>query len=150
MLVVLTLLALNLIGGRTAAIAQVIFVSVAVSGLIVLSVWAMILWFQSGDIPYQEPVSFNIKSLAFAAVLFIGYDLLNFTNGAGTKINVTSKMLSGIFVTGLLAILWGFAAYLYVSPERLAGACRAEAGSSRQATRRAVSPTGAALPALPG
>ena len=119
-LVVLTLLALNLIGGQTAAIAQVIFVSVAVSGLLVLSVWAMTLWLQIGTIPHQEPVSLNLNSFALAALLFIGYDLLNFTNGAGTKINVTSKMLSGIFVTGLLAILWGFAAYLYVSPERLA------------------------------
>jgi len=116
----LTLLALNLISGKTAAIAQVIFVTIAVCGLLVLSVWAIYLWFQSGDIPYQEPVSFDIKSLAPAALLFIGYDLLNFTNGTGANVKVTFKMLAGIFLIGLLAILWGLAAYLYVDPERLA------------------------------
>ena len=116
----LTLLALNLISGRTAAIAQVIFVTIAVCGLLVLSVWAIYLWFQSGDIPYQEPVSFNPISLAPAALLFIGYDLLNFTNAAGANVKVTSKMLTGIFLIGLLVILWGLAAYLHVAPERLA------------------------------
>ncbi len=116
----LTLLTLNLIGGRTAAMAQVIFVTVAVCGLLVLSVSAIYLWFQSGDIPYQEPVPFNIKSLALAALLFIGYDLLNFTNAAGTNIKVATKMITGISLIGLLTILWGFAAYLYVAPERLA------------------------------
>lgn len=119
-LVMVSLLTLNLVGGRTAAIAQVIFVSVAVSGLLVLSAWAMYAWLQTGEIPYNEPVSFNIESLALAALLFIGYDLLNYTNGAGTNTRLTAKMLTGIFVIGLLAILWGLAAYLYVSPERLA------------------------------
>ena len=119
-LVMLTLLILNLTGGRTAAVAQIIFVTVAVSGLLVLSAWAMYAWFQTGKIPSQEPISFNIKSLALAALLFIGYDLLNFTNAAGTNIKVTPKMLTGIFFMGLLAILWGLAAFLYAAPERLA------------------------------
>jgi amino acid transporter len=66
------------------------------------------------------PVPFNIKSLALAPLLFIGYDLLTYTNGAGTNTKLTPMMLTGIFVFGLLAILWGLAAYLYVSPENLA------------------------------
>lgn len=119
-LVMVILLALNLIGGRTAAIAQVVFVSVAVSGLLVLSAWAMFAWFQTVEITYEMPVPFNIKSLALAPLIFIGYDLLTYTNGAGTNTKLTPKMLTGIFVFGLLAILWGLAAYLYVSPENLA------------------------------
>ena len=119
-LVMLTLLILNLTGGRIAAVAQVIFVTVAVSGLLVLSVWAMVLWFQTGEIPSREPISFNINSLALAALLFIGYDLLNFTKPAGINYKKTSKMTIGIIVIGLLSILWGLTAYLNVSPERLA------------------------------
>ena len=119
-LVMLTLLILNLTGGRIAAVAQVIFVTVAVSGLLVLSVWAMVLWFQTGEIPSREPISFNINSLALAALLFIGYDLLNFTKPAGINYKKTSKMTIGIIVIGLLSTGWGFAAYLNVSPDRLA------------------------------
>ena len=119
-LVMLALLVLNLIGGRAVAIAQVFFVTVAVIGLLVLSVWAMLLWFQTGEISDPRPVPFTAKSIVPAALLFIGYDLLNVSNGAGSPSRVTARMLTGIFVIGILALFWGLAAYRYVPSERLA------------------------------
>lgn len=117
------LLVLNLWGQRVSRMVQVMFVTVALSGLIFLSAVGLIGW---GNLPQVAEAaghpSFNItRVVLLGLILFIGFDLAGLAKGSEEKSpsHLMGSMIAGIVLVGFVFILWGLVSLQYVSPERL-------------------------------
>ena len=117
------LLVINLIGRRFSEIAQVVFVSLALLGLLFLSTVGLSgLGNDPSATVTDSQSSFHITRAVLAApVLFLGYDLAGLTieRTRTRPFDVAKAMLGGLLLVGLVFCLWGVVSLKYVSPERL-------------------------------
>jgi len=118
------LVLINLLGPKFSETAQIIFVSVAIMCLLVLSIGGLCGWENVHSASENaNPSFFQIARAAlFAPVLFLGYDLAGMTI-EGTKthsFDLVKAMVGGLVLVALIFYLWGVVSLKYVSPGRLA------------------------------
>jgi len=118
------LVLINLLGPKFSETAQIIFVSVAIMCLLVLSIGGLWGWENVHSASENaNPSFFQIARAAlFAPVLFLGYDLAGMTI-EGTKthsFDLVKAMVGGLVLVALIFYLWGVVSLKYVSPGRLA------------------------------
>ena len=118
------LLVTNLLGQRVSGMAQIIFVVVAVSGLIFLSAVGLIgLGNASPAVNAASHPPFNTpRVVLLGLVLFVGFDLAGLTKGSKGDylVNLMGSMVAGIVVAGVVLCLWGLVSINYVALDRLA------------------------------
>jgi amino acid transporter len=118
------LLIINLIGHKFSETAQIGFVTVALLGLLVLSIGGLSGWENAP--PASEnanPSFFHIARAAMLApVLFLGYDLAGMTieRTGSHSFDLVKAMVGGLLLVGLIFYLWGVVSLKYVSPGKLA------------------------------
>jgi amino acid transporter len=117
------LLIINLWNQRVSEIAQIIVVSVAVCGLLLLSMVGFAGFFNgTHTVTTTGLASFSGVRVAFVGLLlFIGLDLSGLAK-QGIDMQPVHRALAmtiAVVVAGLIFILWGFVSLKYVSPERL-------------------------------
>ncbi len=111
---------LNLSDMRVAATGQVLFVGLAVGGLLFLFVAGFLEW---GNLPPPMPdgptamADFPRTALA-CLLLFVGFDLAAYA-GVGER-NPAKAMMAAIILAGLVLSMWGWVSAAYVPAERLA------------------------------
>jgi len=119
------LLGLQLLPARTALYAQIIFCTIAISGLIILIVSGIIQADQF--IPLKPAIEGNLtndpglKPFFLPLLFFIGFDMgINIWNESDQNAspNNTIIFLTIIFM-GIIFILWGYVSLLYVPVEKL-------------------------------
>ena len=113
------LLTINLLGQPVSEKFQVIFVMVAVLGLLILSVIGLT---GLGNTPstYKEAgLAFNIRAGLTGLLLFVGFDLAGLFNN-GNPVKLVKSMVAGIVLVGVVFSLWGLVSVNYVSLEKLA------------------------------
>ena len=117
------LLIINLWNQRVSEILQIIVVSVAVCGLLLLSMVGFA-GFLNGPhtVTATGLASFSGVRVAFVGLmLFIGLDLSGLAKQSHDiqPVHRALSMTIAVVVSGLIFILWGFVSLQYVSPERL-------------------------------
>jgi amino acid transporter len=117
------LLIINLWNQRVSEVFQVIVISVAVFGLLLLSIVGFA-GFLNGThtVTTTGLASFSGFRLVFVGLLlFIGLDLAGLAkqNNDIQPVQRALSMTIAVVVAGLIFILWGFVSLKYVSPERL-------------------------------
>lgn len=118
------LLAINLLGQRVSAAAQITFVAVAVSGLIFLSAVGLFGLEKASELvktPIQPFFSMT-RVVLLGLVLFIGFDLAaSVRSDRGMQATtLIGSMVAGIVLVGIVFCLWGLVSIGYVPLERLA------------------------------
>ena len=118
------LVLINLLGPKLSETAQIIFVSVVIVGLLVLSIGGLSGW---ENVPSASenanPSFFQIARAAlFAPVLFLGYDLAGMTieRTKTHPFDLVKAMVGGLVLVALIFYLWGVVSLKYVSPGKLA------------------------------
>jgi len=118
------LVLINLLGPKFSETAQIFFVSVAIVGLLVLSIGGLSGW---ENVPSASenanPSFFQIARAAlFAPVLFLGYDLAGMTieRTKTYPFDLVKAMVGGLVLVALIFCLWGVVSLKYVSPGKLA------------------------------
>lgn len=117
------LLIINLWNQRVSEILQIIVISVAVLGLLILSLVGFA-GFSNGThtgVTTNLPPFSSVRVAFLGLLLFIGIDLSGLAK-QGNNIHPVHRSLSmtiAVVVAGLIFILWGFVSLHYVSPERL-------------------------------
>jgi len=117
------LVLINLIGPKFSEITQIIFVSLALLSLLVLSLVGLS-GFQSVPVTSvnANPTFLGLTRAAlFAPVLFLGYDLAGMTIAINKTppINLAKVMVGGLLLFALIFYLWGAVSLKYVSPDKL-------------------------------
>ena len=118
------LLIINLWNPRVSEIVQIIVISVAVCGLLLLSLAGLTGTLnQTHTVTAADLPPFSSIRVAFVGLLlFIGFDLSGLAKQS-TDIQPVHRVLSmtiAVVVAGIIFILWAFVSLQYVSPERLA------------------------------
>jgi len=118
------LVLINLLGPKFSETAQVIFVSVAILGLLILSIGGLSGW---ENVPSASenanPSFFHITRAALLApVIFLGYDLAGMTieRTRTHPFDLVKAMVGGLLLVALIFFLWGVVSLKYVSPGKLA------------------------------
>jgi amino acid transporter len=118
------LVLLNLIGHRVAEKTQIFFVSLALLGLLVLSIAGLSGWENAPSASENaNPTFFHIARAALLApVLFLGYDLAGMTieKTGAHSFDLVKAMVGGLLLVALIFYLWGIVSLKFVSPGRLA------------------------------
>jgi len=117
------LLVMNLWSRRISGMMQVIFVVVALSGIIFLSVAGLVEWIKLPQV-VQTPdhIPFTESRVIFLGlILFIGFDLAGIEreNWGIPPSYMAGSMVAGIIVVGIVFLLWGLVSAHYVLPGRL-------------------------------
>ena len=118
------LILINLLGPKFSETTQIIFVSLALLGLLVLSIIGLSGW-ENAPLASENanPSSFHFARAALiATVLFLGYDLAGITiERTGThSFDLVKAMVGGLLLVALIFFLWGIVSLKYVSPGKLA------------------------------
>ena len=118
------LVLINLLGHRYAERTQIIFVSLALLGLLILSIGGLSGW-ENAPLTSENanPSFFHIARAALLTpVLFLGYDLAGMTiEKMGTHpYDLVKAMVGGLLLVALIFYLWGVVSLKYVSPGKLA------------------------------
>lgn len=116
------LMMINLLGRGIAEKFQIFFVTLALSGLLFLSAFALI---RSGNAPSMlEDIrpAMNLKIGSIGLLLFLGFDLVGFTNEKrGEKgFLLVKSMITGILLAGTVFCLWSLASVIHVPLSKLA------------------------------
>ncbi|MDY6791784.1 MAG: APC family permease [Thermodesulfobacteriota bacterium] len=118
------LVLINLLGSKFSKTAQIMFVSVAILGLLVLSIGGLSGWENVPSVAENaNPPFFQIARAAlFAPVIFLGYDLAGMTIERTRRhpFALVKAMVGGLLLVGLIFYLWGVVSLKYVSPGKLA------------------------------
>ena len=118
------LVLINLLGPKFSETTQIIFVSLALLGLLVLSIGGLSGWENAPSASGNaNPSFFHIARAALLApVLFLGYDLAGMTiERTGThSLDLVKAMIVGLLLVALIFYLWGVVSLKYVSPGKLA------------------------------
>jgi amino acid transporter len=118
------LLIINLWNQRISEIMQIIVISVAVFGLLLLSLVGLTgLLNATHTVTAPSLPSFSAVRVAFVGLLlFTGLDLSGLAKQSHNiqPVHRALSMTIAVVVAGLMFILWGFVSLQYVSPERLA------------------------------
>jgi amino acid transporter len=117
------LLMINLWNQRISEIFQIILISIAVLGLLLLSIAGFAGFLNSTHtFTTTNHLSFSSARVAFVGLmLFIGLDLSGLAKQSNDiqPLHRVFSMTIAVVVAGLIFILWGFVSLQYVSPERL-------------------------------
>ena len=118
------LVLINLLGPKFSKTTQIIFVSLALLGLLVLSIGGLSGWENAPSTSENaNPSSFHLARAALLApVLFLGYDLAGMTiEKKGIRpFDLVKAMAGGLLLVALIFYLWGVVSLKYVSPDKLA------------------------------
>ena len=118
------LVLINLLGPKFSKTTQIIFVSLALLGLLVLSIGGLLGWENAPSTSENaNPSSFHLARAALLApVLFLGYDLAGMTiEKKGIRpFDLVKAMAGGLLLVALIFYLWGVVSLKYVSPDKLA------------------------------
>jgi amino acid transporter len=114
------LLLLNLLGKNAAATGQLIFVGLAMGGLLLLSVTGLLEWGNPPPVIPDGPPPLTHRQQAGLAglLLFVGFDLAGFAGE--TPDNPAKAMMATILLAGLVFCCWGWVSTKYVPLSRLA------------------------------
>ena len=120
-LLLIIIVALNLAGPRTAAAAQVLFTVTAVAGLAGVAIVGLFFRNAAGidTAPELTWVAAG-RSIGLAALAFVGYDMLRYTENRLDATRVAGVVKSGLVAGGGLFILWNLASLWHLGPSRLA------------------------------
>ncbi|NNK84852.1 MAG: APC family permease [Desulfobacterales bacterium] len=118
------LVLINLVGPKFSEIAQIIFVSLVLVGLLFLSLVGLS-GLERGPVTSvnANPTFLSITQTALlASVLFLGYDLAGMTIAIKKlrSVDIAKAMVGGIFLVALIYYLWGVVSIGYVSLDKLA------------------------------
>lgn len=117
------LLTLNLLGPKVAKTAQLLFVAVALSGLLVLSALAFLVSPAVSPAPAmpQPSAAVLLRGALGSLVLFVGFDLARFMPSlqARPAIPLGTCMTFGILLGGLTFCIWGLVSLSAVPAEKL-------------------------------
>ena len=118
------LVLINLLGPKFSETTQIIFVSLALLGLLVLSIGGLSGWENAPTASENaNPSFFHIARAALLApVLFLGYDLARMTieRTWTHHFDLVKAMVGGLLLVALIFYLWGLVSLKYVSPGKLA------------------------------
>jgi APA family basic amino acid/polyamine antiporter len=118
------LVLINLLGPKFPETTQIIFVSLALLGLLVLSIGGLSGWENAPSASENaNPTSFHIARAALLApVLFLGYDLAGMTieRTGMHPFDLVKAMVGGLLLAALIFYLWSVVSLKYVSPNKLA------------------------------
>jgi amino acid transporter len=114
------LLIINLLDRRVSLGAQVVFVGVALSGLLFLSVTGLFEWANPPVTAQDEPRGWpHLPESAVAALLlFVGFDLASFTGE--NRRNPAPAMIAAILLAGIVFSCWAWVSAQYVPLDKLA------------------------------
>lgn len=119
-LLLFVLLVVNLTGPRTAAVAQALLTTTALSGLLVLVLAGLVA--QPAETLEASTATgrLDMRSLGLAALAFLGYDLIRYMDADIVRRRARNIMLAAIAIGGLIVWAWNTTALAHVSPSRLA------------------------------
>jgi amino acid transporter len=114
------LLLLNLAGENAAAIGQLVFVGLAVGGLLLLSLVGFWEWGNPPPTIQETPSPLaHVQQAGLASLLvFVGFDLAHFAGE--TPDNPAKAMMYAILLAGLVFCCWGWISVKYVPSSSLA------------------------------
>jgi amino acid transporter len=114
------LLLINILGLRTTAWAQLVFVSVAIGGLVLLAMAGLLEWghppVQSQDV--STPLAHLVQIGMAGLLVFVGFDLACFSENS--RQSPVKAMVVAIVLAGMLFVCWGWVSAKYVALGRLA------------------------------
>jgi len=117
------LLVLNLLNQRISRVVQVVFVTVAIFGLVVISTVGLLELGNLSKVGESTGTSsFSVARVALLSLmLFVGFDLAGLAGNSEDKnpAQLVRSMVVGIVLVGVVFIIWGLVSFVYVSPERL-------------------------------
>jgi APA family basic amino acid/polyamine antiporter len=117
------LLIINLWNQRVSEILQIIVISVAVFGLLLLSLVGLTGLLNATHTPTATSLSSfsGVRVVFVGLMLFIGLDLSGLAKQSHDiqPVHRAFSMTIAVVLAGLIFILWGFVSLQYVSPERL-------------------------------
>jgi amino acid transporter len=118
------LLLINFLGHRVSSTAQIFFVAMTVLGLLLLSVVGLLHLGKAPpamDASNSDPLHMS-RVIFFGLVLFVGFDLANFTNGGDLHhpTRLAKSMILGIVLVAMIFSLWGLVSITHVSHSKLA------------------------------
>jgi amino acid transporter len=118
------LVLINLLGPKFSETTQIIFVSLALLGLLVLSIGGLSGSENAPSAPENANPSFFhiVRAALLAPVLFLGYDLAGMTieRNRAHSFDLMKAMVVGLLLAALIFCLWGLVSLKYVSPGKLA------------------------------
>lgn len=118
------LLVINLIGHKFSETTQLVFVTVALLGILFLSAIGL-----SGlgnahlNTETVNPSAFHmVRGVLAVPILFLGYDLagLAIEKNKANPFYLVKAMVGGLLLVGLIFYLWGVVSLTYISPRKLA------------------------------
>jgi len=114
------LVLLNVLGMRVAAVGQLVFVGLALGGLLFLSVTGFFEWGNPVPLRQDGPTPLaHLPQIAVASLLvFVGFDLAGFVGE--DRGNPAKAMMATILLAGLVFSCWGWVSAEYVPLGRLA------------------------------
>lgn len=115
----LMLLLVNLFGVRAYALAQFVFVAVALSGLVFLTLSGFFAWGNTSLLAQGRatPLAYLTQLGVAGMLIFVGFDLAGFSGEDGC--NPAKAMIAAILLAGTIFICWGWVSTSYVTLGRL-------------------------------
>ena len=114
------ILIINLAGMRIAAMAQVLFTSTAVVGLLILILTGLLSWNSTPQDVHHTAFSVGGYSIGLAVLAFTGYDMLRYLARDSEKHQLAGVIKTGLIISGIVLIAWNLVALIHVAPSRLA------------------------------
>jgi amino acid transporter len=113
------LLLINLLGTRASALAQLVFVAVAIGGLVFLTLSGFFAWGNASLVAQEKATPLaHLTQIGLAGLLvFVGFDLAGFSGEDGQ--NEVKAMMGAILLAGVIFVCWGWVSTKYVTLGRL-------------------------------